>query len=261
MFINVIVDLFFTLLYKLVHITYAIIVFLKRWLLSWQRKVNLTGDLDSLKFNLIKLPHHIVFVVNFNDNLLTINDVASLVTWSIKLGINNISLYDSEGFLISYLSDLENHISQQLNSNYPLKFRGDQQNGSTRHNIIFHCDYSSSKVRVLSLLDSKAIMAMVLKEMIKHDSDRRKLEDTNGDDNCDTQISPEKVDQLLFSKLHLPDPDLAILCGPTPCLFGLLPWHIRLTEFIHLPIFGKLIQQDFISVISRYTKCEQRFGK
>lgn len=45
----------------------------------------------------------------------------------------------------------------------------------------------------------------------------------------------EVVPELLKNKLELnglPDPDLAIVCGKTCSTYGLLPWHIRTTEFL-----------------------------
>lgn len=91
---------------------------------------------------------------------------------------------------------------------------------------------------------------MLLKEIVK-----KRLSEDKG------KITVDEFDQTLLSKLDLPDPDLSVLCSETPCLFGLLPWNIRLTEIIHLPVFGKLVEKDFLSVISRYSNCEQRFGK
>lgn len=74
------------------------------------------------------------------------------------------------------------------------------------------------------------------------------------------QINIDFVDEQLREEFNqMPDPDLALYTGKYCCTYGFLPWHIRLTEFI--PIGKDLIVQDFISVLYKYAKKEQRYGK
>lgn len=63
-----------------------------------------------------------------------------------------------------------------------------------------------------------------------------------------------------FKEIVLIEPELAIYFGPICCTYGLLPWHIRLTEFINIPSQFGLSVQSFLNVLFTYSKCEQRFG-
>lgn len=74
------------------------------------------------------------------------------------------------------------------------------------------------------------------------------------------QINIEFVDSQLRKEFdQMPDPDLALYTGDFCCTYGFLPWHIRLTEFI--PIGQNLMLQDFLHVLYKYAKKEQRYGK
>lgn len=108
------------------------------------------------------------------------------------------------------------------------------------------------------MLDFKGTLSIAAKELI-----RRHLNDSGSEDDCknDKPISPVDIDEFLIKKLGLPNPELAVICSPTPCLLGVLPWHMRLTEIVSLPSFGSLMPHDFIQVLNRYTMCQQRLGK
>lgn len=74
------------------------------------------------------------------------------------------------------------------------------------------------------------------------------------------QINIEFVDSQLREEFNqMPDPDLALYTGDYCCTYGFLPWHIRLTEFI--PIGQNLVMQNFLAVLYKYAKKEQRYGK
>lgn len=74
------------------------------------------------------------------------------------------------------------------------------------------------------------------------------------------QINIDFVDAKLREEFNqMPDPDLALYTGDFCCTYGFLPWHIRLTEFV--PIGHNLILQDFLAVLYKYAKKEQRYGK
>lgn len=80
----------------------------------------------------------------------------------------------------------------------------------------------------------------------------------------DDRTSVDQIDvQLLdaeFANILNPDPDLAIYFGNICCTYGLLPWHIRLTEFINVPSQSTLTVHTFLHTLCKYAKCEQRFG-
>lgn len=58
-----------------------------------------------------------------------------------------------------------------------------------------------------------------------------------------------------------PDPDVAIYFGDVCGTYGLLPWNIRLTEFFGIGKISTIYVEKFTSILKKYDKCEQRFGK
>lgn len=82
---------------------------------------------------------------------------------------------------------------------------------------------------------------------------------------ADKQMSADQIDTKLldhkFASIMSPDPDLAIYFGNVCCTYGLLPWHIRLTEFINVPSQSTLTLNTFLYALCKYAKCEQRFGR
>lgn len=59
----------------------------------------------------------------------------------------------------------------------------------------------------------------------------------------------------------IPDPDLVMYTGPLCCTFGLLPWQIRLTEFVQVSIDNNINVKSYLGALYKYNKCDQRFGK
>lgn len=77
-------------------------------------------------------------------------------------------------------------------------------------------------------------------------------------------ITVELVDQRLQNQVHhIPDPELAVYFGSICSTYGMLPWQIRLTEFLPLEAssLGDVKVNHFLSCLYRFAKCEQRFGK
>lgn len=78
-------------------------------------------------------------------------------------------------------------------------------------------------------------------------------------DNITCNLVDEKLSQMYG---NLPDPDCAVYFGTLQCTQGLLPWHIRLTEFFQLSYELKTLSPlKYLQVIYKYGKCDQRFGK
>lgn len=102
------------------------------------------------------------------------------------------------------------------------------------------------------MLDGKQALTMVAKELIGQSS--IKSDELS-------RITPDDIDNSMMKKITIRDPDLAVICSTKQCLFGLLPWHVRLTEMIKLPKLGPLVPQDFIYVIDQFSQCQQRYGR
>lgn len=72
-------------------------------------------------------------------------------------------------------------------------------------------------------------------------------------------ININKINEKLASIVK-PDPDAAIYFGKVCSTYGLLPWHIRLTEFFPIESQQTMTVHSFLGTLYQFAKCEQRFG-
>ncbi|XP_050099392.1 dehydrodolichyl diphosphate synthase complex subunit nus1 [Anopheles aquasalis] len=75
-------------------------------------------------------------------------------------------------------------------------------------------------------------------------------------------INVEYLDQQLQAAYHhIPDPDLALYFGDLCSTYGLLPWQIRLTEFLALELrLRDITVLHFMNCLLKFSRCQQRFG-
>lgn len=84
---------------------------------------------------------------------------------------------------------------------------------------------------------------------------------------CESDVKPVDiniplVDECLRTILpEYSDPDLGIYFDEHCCTYGLSPWHIRLTEFARIKLDASLKIENYLQILYKYSKCEQRFGK
>lgn len=194
-----------------------------------------------------KLPSHIVIVFGAKEN--TIFDCIRIIRWCYTLGISYISFFDISGFLIRNENLLKYELAKRQPDlmeyiNWGKSNAGFSQNGITD---------SKSKMRIflLSSLDGK-------KEIVS-------LTKTLAEAVITGTIKPEEINiELLDEKLNsrkMPDPDLGIIYGRVCSTYGVLPWQTRITEFYMLPLHISLSAKDFICLLEKYNKSEQRYGK
>lgn len=79
--------------------------------------------------------------------------------------------------------------------------------------------------------------------------------------NSISDFTIEDFHESLRDKFQFPDPDVGICFGKTFCLQGYPPWQIRVTEFFHEATHHGFKFDEFIKLLFRYSKCEQRYGK
>lgn len=115
----------------------------------------------------------------------------------------------------------------------------------------------SSVVRFLSASDGKQ---QIIKTALKIATDKSRTSPVS--------LSVSELDDLIREDLDFPDPEVVIRIGRTPCLFGFLPWQMRLTEIFMMPELenfddenGMRCFDDLLEVLGTYGRCEQRFGK
>lgn len=83
----------------------------------------------------------------------------------------------------------------------------------------------SNKIHItfLSVEDGKQLIVQLAKTLSKKVS-ANQLEITD--------INEQLINKELFKLNGLPEPDVAVISGAICSSFGLLPWHIKVTEFM-----------------------------
>lgn len=72
----------------------------------------------------------------------------------------------------------------------------------------------------------------------------------------------EQINSMLTKRLGYvaPEPDLGIIFARQTCTYGVLPWHVRFTEFHTHPSGRYFNVETFANILSKYSRCEQRWG-
>ena len=105
--------------------------------------------------------------------------------------------------------------------------------------------------------DSKPLIAEVCNELRnnKHSPEvQEALEETSK--------LTKLIDCSIRKKLHNhPDPELVVVFNQFLCTYGVLPWSTSFAEFHCIDRGNYTTVEDYTSVMYKYSKCEQRFGK
>lgn len=201
-------------------------------------------DVNEIK----KLPSHLVFVIGCED--ISFVDLSKIIDWCVALGISCVSFYDRNGIVKANSNNFKREF-EKLRPNLVSKVVWSEKY-STDTTVNGTDGFKSpTRVNFLSFDDGKPTIVKLTKELSQAV--------VNG------SVKIEEIDtNLLNEKLkinHFPDPDIAIIAGKTFSTFGLLPWHIRITEFFNLPTHHSISPKEFIDILKLYSKCEKRYGK
>ncbi|XP_068239136.1 dehydrodolichyl diphosphate synthase complex subunit nus1 [Palaemon carinicauda] len=196
-----------------------------------------------------KIPEHIGIVV-IGHNVNYIAHLITVINWCVGYGVKYISIYDAYGILKQNKS-----LIVKLLDSGSLGFR---YNVIT-HNVDCHqikdcvsigvrsekgCSYPLVTLNLLSLEDGKGNLVTVA---------RRLCEDG-------MEVDQNKVDSHLATHGQ-PDPEVVVTVGKPVTTLGFLPWQIRLSELFEVPYLYRFKYSDFRTIIERYSRCEQRWGK
>ncbi|XP_066992691.1 dehydrodolichyl diphosphate synthase complex subunit nus1 isoform X2 [Anabrus simplex] len=172
-----------------------------------------------------KTPCHVVVILG-NESI-SFKDLANLTIWCIAARIPFISFYDHSGLLkkkqtelLRILADVnkgytENIIWGKKSLTNGMTNKNGTKNGIAPQrihvNIYSHADGKGSIVDVTNNLCQSALAGEF----------------------SSNQVTQDLLDKMLQAELGVPDPELGICCGPSFCTFGVLPWQIRVTEFLN----------------------------
>ncbi|KAI8791911.1 dehydrodolichyl diphosphate syntase complex subunit nus1 [Biomphalaria glabrata] len=219
-------------------------------------KKSVTYKIQSDSKSLKKLPTHVGFVVVEDE--FSFRDLANLIVWSVSLGISYITIYDINGeikrnslVLQRNIESSREEIMSQEKTNYDIQIVSSSHPVSCQSSS-GSCKAQKVKVHLLCVEDSHSKIISVAQHLCHLVSTGAYQVD---------DITPSNVDTFLQESLQFPDPDLCIKFGSVDCLFGYLPWQIRLTEFISLPSHKGVTYKSFLSTLVQFGNTNQRFGK
>lgn len=263
----------FAVFLSVLHSLYSAWKFLKNsWnytLRKYECVINKTGvedDLKSISKNvkrLNKVPAHLAIIV-VNEEI-SYNDLASIILWCVAARISFLSFYDHTGVLKRNEMKLHSALFDKWKEpnvtwgNAPLRNGIQKKNGLTNgissKAVKTTEDWPVLHVSVLSSNEGRQAFT---------EATRRICENVQSGSLDISKIDEEIIDRELSlgsKERPIVDPELAVWCGETSCNCGFLPWHIRVTQFLHLQTHHEIKAKDFISLLEAYSKCHQRFGK
>lgn len=245
------------ILFNLVHLIYTIleiICVLKQFVtFIWNCRNVSNTHIDDVLFiekhsgTLKRIPKHVVYIVRNDD--FSLIDFANLIIWSLTAGVSFISFYDKEGVLKSK----ENKLFYEVE----LRKKGVPGYIKWAHQPCLNGFVTSEKsntinVNVFTEHDGRATIANFVRSISEKKCNFTRV---NGD------FSVDSIDLALREFYpSIPDPEVIIYDDKLCSTKGLLPWHIRLSEFIPINSFLRIKSQDYLEVLRKYSKCDQRFG-
>ncbi|XP_039289093.1 dehydrodolichyl diphosphate synthase complex subunit nus1 [Nilaparvata lugens] len=206
--------------------------------------------LSSAKYisSLRKIPRHLVIIIGCES--VVYNDLVKIVLWCNQLGIKHISFYEQNDDIEPL--KLYEAICRQNKENLKIIKWGrsfDLVREKAKRDINGYIWRPELQVDVFRIADGHWLVAELSAAL------SRSREVTA------SQVTQPFLEREMSQLIEAPDPDLAIVCGPACSTFGFPPWQLRVTEFQHLQTHHKIKFRNFVSLLHRYSNCEQRFGK
>ena len=196
---------------------------------------------DSTKLS--KTPNHIAFALL--ESSISIKDVAYLILWSIACGAKGISLYDIKGYLKYHQEELEKQVMHLVKH---LKYEPCYINW----NGIVTNSKDDFTICLFSKEDGQEDIVQAARKLARHVANGNlKVDDVN-----------ESVIEANLGSANkgLPDPEVLLRFGLAHSNQGYPPWQIRLSEIHDIDSHHGVTYLDFLNILSKYSRCEKRFG-
>uniref|UniRef100_A0A182W5S9 ditrans,polycis-polyprenyl diphosphate synthase [(2E,6E)-farnesyldiphosphate specific] n=1 Tax=Anopheles minimus TaxID=112268 RepID=A0A182W5S9_9DIPT len=197
-----------------------------------------------------KVPTHLVVLLGPEQP--DYQRLSQFIYWSYAAGIAYVSFYDHNGTIKRNHEQIKRCVGDA-----PLEDKNhicwSDQNHDTAAVDKTTSDRKRTLVSFLSPEDGKQGLVSLSRSI--GESVRRR-------DLFPSDVSIELLDsRLQASSGYVPDPDLALYFGEVCSTYGLLPWQIRLTEFLQLEWrLADSNEHHFVDCLLRFAKCEQRLG-
>jgi len=190
-----------------------------------------------------KIPKHIVLILG--QKHLEFSSISNIIAWAAIADIKCISIYDYTGIFLDKRERFFKYLEKEKNLFYDTSSKNVSHGSVIYKNGVRH----SMSLNILDPRLSKFQMSEVCRHIAQNG------ESTN-------HLNTNYIDKIISeSDQFVSDPDLGLYFDDVCCTFGLLPWQLRLTEFIRVKFHSTINVTHFIDALYSYSKCEQRFGK
>ncbi|KAI8421592.1 hypothetical protein MSG28_009609 [Choristoneura fumiferana] len=197
--------------------------------------------------SLSKRPQHMVVLADTEHHCMS--DLARVVIWSLVAGVPYISFHDVTGQLKQNEEKLFLEVERHKKgvpgyikwANKP-DLNG-YTNGIQAHTVI---------INIFNSKDGRPKIAECISQIAEERSKSMR----------NTEITVKELNTRLSSLYpSIPDPDVIFYTGASCCSHGVLPWQIRLAEFVQLSLDHSINVNTYVGALYKYNKCDQRFGK
>ncbi|XP_037710099.1 dehydrodolichyl diphosphate synthase complex subunit NUS1 [Drosophila subpulchrella] len=240
------------------------------WRSGTARELHERRVLADCRSQLTKTPHHLVLVISPMDAGVDAVLVRKIFDFALDVGIKHVSLYDrrSKGQGYVELAEICRSTSEEQGSCFkwppiPSASKSDSQpkNGQKTNGYVNGANGSHSpqlQLYQISASDGHALIADVCRELYEG----RETPEVQNLLKQKREALTEQITGMLNKRLgfEAPEPDLGIVFARQTCTYGLLPWHVRFTEFHTHPSGRHFDVETFANILSKYSRCEQRWG-
>jgi len=196
-----------------------------------------------------KIPKHIAFA--FLESSISLHEVAQLVLWSIACGAKGISLYDIQGFIKRRQPDLERMVNGHIR--HLVNFVEHDQSFDISWNGIGGSNGSRFTICLFSREDGQEDIVLAARKLAEDVAKG----DLKVDDVNETRLEAN----LGSANKGLPDPEVLLRFGLAHSNQGYPPWQIHNSEIHDIDTHHGISPSDFLKVLLKYSRCEQRFGR
>ncbi|KAH8314549.1 hypothetical protein KR059_012422 [Drosophila kikkawai] len=226
--------------------------------------------LADCRSQLTKTPQHLVLVISPSDGCVDALLLKRIFGFALDVGVKHVSVYDKRtkdrGFV--ELADLCRSANEGSGRCFkwppsPSKPESESRNGQNTNGYANGTNGSHFPQQLqlyqIDESDGHALIAEVCRELYE-ERETPKVQNLLSQKR---EALTEQISGMLAKRLgfEAPEPDLGIVFARQTCTFGLLPWHVRFTEFHTHPSGRYFDVETFASILCKYSRCEQRWGK
>nr|XP_016945372.1 dehydrodolichyl diphosphate synthase complex subunit NUS1 [Drosophila suzukii]XP_016945373.1 dehydrodolichyl diphosphate synthase complex subunit NUS1 [Drosophila suzukii]XP_016945374.1 dehydrodolichyl diphosphate synthase complex subunit NUS1 [Drosophila suzukii] len=240
------------------------------WRSGTARELHERRVLADCRSQLTKTPQHLVLVISPMDTAVDAVLVRKIFDFALDVGIKHVSLYDRRSKDQGYveLAEICRTTSEEQGSCFkwpPIpsasKSESQPKNGQKTNGYVNGANGSHStqlQLYQISASDGHALIADVCRELYEG----RETPAVQNLLKQKREALTEQITAMLNKRLgfEAPEPDLGIIFARQTCTYGLLPWHARFTEFHTHPSGRHFDVETFANILSKYSRCEQRWG-